>query len=155
MRESVGWHFLFRRLLSAVGRPAWRTRCSRVHPKPLLQKGKLSPQEQRMELRRVPTRLPKVGASLRKTEGQRIPWRHEAARHAKIQRVRRVRTETLQHLNTAIQTCFFGWNRKKKKTFFHMSYSASLFFNFFYCILVVCVCGNSLHFKQFNLKATQ
>lgn len=42
-----------------------------------------------MELRRVPTRLPKAGASLRKTEGQRIALRHEAAHRDKIRRVRK------------------------------------------------------------------
>lgn len=101
-RGTVAWHFLSHRLLSAAGRPAWRTRCSPVHPKLLLQKGKISPQEQRMGLRRVPTSWPKVGASLRKTEGQRIPWRHEAAHHAKIQRVRRVQTATIKQTFTLI-----------------------------------------------------
>ena len=139
LRETVGWHFLCGLLLSAAGKPAWRTRCSQVHPKPLSQKGKLSPQELRMELRRVPTRSPKAGASVRKTEGQRIPWRHAGARHGKIQRVRGVHTAADEYLDLIV--FLLAKQGKIKKQLFSIctSYFAFLFSLFFYLTLVACV----------------
>lgn len=88
-------------LLSAVGKPAWRTRCSPVLPRLLLPKGKPSLQESRMGLRQVPIRSPRAGASMRKIGVQSTPSESGETPHAKTQRVRELHT-LQQHLTRFI-----------------------------------------------------
>lgn len=76
------------RLLSTVESPASRTRCSPVHPKPPLSRGKLHRRGQRRAPRRVPVKSLRAGASQRRTVEQNTRSEWGAPPLAKTLRVR-------------------------------------------------------------------